>query len=605
MGKMSKYSIVFINTLSIITFYRLLSINTLLVDLECDRSFPMKYIVDFHNDAPDADISKYLADNGCTVLKEWDNFDKVFLVEAAAEPPVTSIVAFVKDDEFTLAIKPKDIEINSYHNVSNPNFPQVTISTTDKKDWWKNYTLAQPIFDNPTTTYSQKGSNIHVYIMDSGIYSSHPEFEGVDVTNIYSVTGLDFNDYNGHGTALASIISGKTCGISSAKLKIVKIFDPNHATLQSEFLDALDAVMADLPEGHFGILNCSWAIPRNEWVEFKLKECIDDGLWIVAAAGNSGEPIPNVTPAAMPEVFTVGAYNQDLLPCDFSDYTGSAISVTGDATNHGVLDGWAPGQDIYAAVAWYEGNAEHGIIPTQPYSYTAGTSMAAAITSATLAHNLNDFCWADGKKLPDTEGYFLAGPGAVSAIIVGRKDLLDLTDPKYTDSKNVLVTLINLTDIKMPTDEITYALRAGSKSNLGRLFNPSVTKSVDILEPFPDNFTILPHGGVYATPTIEQGPTAGESFKLYTAKVSRVGVDDVEETVTVNIYVLAANYQPTDLPEDHDINIVLLGPCSLPAFMSCSLVFKSGCNDNCGGFFCCGGSGKESQCICVNAFGPE
>ncbi len=563
----------------------------------------MKYIVDFHNNAPQADIDNYLSVNGCNVLKEWDNFDKVYLVEALVEPPAADIVAFVKDDEHTLAIKPKNIEFNKYHNTVNPNYPLITISSTDKKDWWKNYSLAQPVFDAPTAQYSQKGSNINVYIMDSGIDATHPEFDGVSITNIYSVTG-DFIDNKGHGTALAGIIAGKTCGISSAKLKIVKIFDPNHATLQSEFLDALDAVMADLPAGHFGILNCSWAIERNEWVEFKLKECIDDGLWIVVSAGNSGEPIGNVTPAAMPEVFTVGSYTPDLVPADFSNFTeDSTVSVTGAPVNHGVLDGWAPGVDIWTAVANYQGT--NGFIPQPPYDYAAGTSFSAAITTGILAHNLSDFCYSNGLKLPEANGYFLAGPGATPALIISRKDLLDLSDPKYSSSVNALVTIIEQSNTHVPTDELYMTIRAGEKKTLSRIFNTSITKSASIVEPLPDNFTILPHGSVYGEPTLEQGPTGADAYKIYTAKVKRVGLDDVEEIVTIKIYVTTSNFQPSDVPEDDEIHITLNGLCRTPASIECQLILIPSCTDACGGFYCCGGTFKESMCNCSDAFGTK
>ena len=95
----------------------------------------MQYIVDFHNNASDADITQYLTTNGCTVLKEWDNFDKVFLVEAANTPPANAIVAHVVDDSNEMAIKPLTlVDFNPYHGLPNPNYPTSTISTTNPQD---------------------------------------------------------------------------------------------------------------------------------------------------------------------------------------------------------------------------------------------------------------------------------------------------------------------------------------------------------------------------------------------------------------------------------------------------------------------------------------
>lgn len=561
----------------------------------------MKYIVDFHNHTPQSDIDQYLLDNGCSILKEWDNFDKVYLVEANAQPPVTAIVAHVVDDSNLLAIKPLQlVEFNKYFGLSNPNYPTVTISTTDQQDWYKNYSLQNPVFDTPNTTYTQKGSNVHVYIMDSGIDATHPEFDGVDITNIYSVTPGDYTDTTGHGTALASVIAGKTCGMSSAKLKIVKIFQKGQSTLQSNFLDALDAIMADMPDNSFSVLNCSWAIPRNPWVEYKLKECIDEGIWVLAAAGNSGTAIEDVTPAAMPEAFTVGAYSPDLVPCDFSDFTGnSATSLTLGHTNSGALDGWSPGVDIYSASIPAPGAT---MPPEGLYSYHSGTSMATAIASGVAAYNMNDFLDSNGNRLPGTEGFAPNLTPTSNGVIVFRPGLLDLSDPKYANSKNLVATLREGQVKPQPPDELTGVVRAGSEQTICKPFSPHLTKSFELLDPLPNNFFTLPDGSIYGKPTIEQGPTDGNPYILHIINAKRIDNNDVEENIKINLYITNPNLQPTDLPNDHIINIVFLNSCVGPGYFSCGLQFESGCVDQCSSGADCCGSGKTSYCVCIGGF---
>ena len=554
----------------------------------------MKYIVDFHNDAPDSDISQYLATNGCTVLKEWNNFDKVYLVEAAAEPPAASIVAHIVDDSNTVAIKPMDITIDKYSRIFNHDLESTEFSTSDEKDWWKNYCLPKPVFDEPTTKLSRKGSHVSVYIMDSGIKADHPEFVDANITNVYSVTPGDFSDNSGHGTALSSLVVGKTCGVTSAKLKVVKIFDPQHETLQSEFLDALDAILEDHVDGTFSVLNCSWSIPRNQWVEYKLKECMDEGVWVMAAAGNSGHAIEDVTPAAMPEAFTIGAYSPDLVPCDFSDYTGeTAISNTNGPVNGGILNGWAPGQQIYVAGA-----------KSQPYGFTAGTSTATAIASAVVAYNLNDHCFPDGKMFPNLAGLIIAGPDAnATAFIVGRPDLLDLSDPKYANSTNLIVTFNDLHEnyTHPCTNESSSSVRVGKPQNGERLFDPHKTKSVTPLSGWPSFAQIFPDGQVWLNPSEQDGPTGSDSYKLYETTVQRVSDNDEVETISYNIYVLASNFEPTDLPEDHPIQITLLSSCTNLPNVSCIISSTPACFSSCPGGGCC--DPKGLQCVCANSFG--
>ena len=557
----------------------------------------MKYLVDFHNGTTDSQIAQYFADNNCTVLKEWDNYDKVFLVETASEPPKTDIIEFVTNDE-SLRIKPLDVvNINPYYLVPNPDLPAATFSTTDQQDWWKNYSLQNPVFDSPTASISRKGHHVSVYIMDSGIEASHPEFEGVTITNLYTVTPNDYTDNNGHGTALASVISGKNCGVTSAKLKIVKIFDSNHETLQSEFLDALDAIMNDIAVNGFAVVNCSWTIPRNEWVEHKMRQLLDKGAWIFAAAGNNGTTIEDVTPAAMPEAFTVGAYNIDLQPCDFSNYSGSesSISVTAGSTNHGELDGWAPGQNIYAAQISQKGGG---------YAFTSGTSIATAILSAVATHNVADLIDANGQREWGTEGLIVAGLNAQPTFVCSREGLLELTDPKYSSSVNKIATFIDVssTSSKLPADAFVQSIRVGEDKSIIRLFSPYHTKSINITSPLPNNFKILPNGILHGRPTEAEGPADNEVYKLYTFTFDRTDLEDVVEHCTVQLYVLKANYAPSDLPEDHVINITLaVGNCpdAGSGYSACYFYSNPPCADNCPFGPCCDPGGKFGLCICI------
>ena len=50
------------------------------------------YIIDFVNDATDTDINEYLSACGATVIKTFNAFEKVVLVECLTEPPANDIV---------------------------------------------------------------------------------------------------------------------------------------------------------------------------------------------------------------------------------------------------------------------------------------------------------------------------------------------------------------------------------------------------------------------------------------------------------------------------------------------------------------------------------
>lgn len=554
----------------------------------------MRFLIDFQAHATSTDIAAYFQQHGCAVLKEWDNFEQIFLVEAASEPPMTGLVERVAAEQ-NIAINPLDVTVlNPYFGTHrDPAKQDVPINVTDTKDWWKNYVRNQPEFDDATTTIKRLGHGINVYIMDSGIDAAHPEFSGVNITNIFSVTPGDFSDSRGHGTSIASVIAGNTCGITAANLKIVKIFDTNHTTTEHELLDAIDAIINDHVDNTYSVLNASWSIPKNPWVEHKLRVLEDEGVFIVTSAGNNGSSIEDVTPASMIDAITVGAYNQDLVPCDFSNYTGgSMISVTGGATNHGQLDGWAPGAEIWAA----------GL--NGSYGFVAGTSIAAAIASAVLASNLTVCVYQDtGLR---HEGYYnqKISTAVISSniIIFKRPDLLDLSDPRYADSVNLIATLHDRDSlsVRQATDEHEIHFRIGQSLQGIRVYEPTLTKAIEFIQPLPDNFTIIPDGRLYGNPQVAQGPGPGEAYKTHRSSFVRTNLDDSQETIHLIIHVLPENFQPENLPSDDPVAIRLQQNVEIcdGLFTFCEGFFEGLCSDYCGGSCCVFNTKGSNPCVC-------
>jgi subtilisin family serine protease len=442
----------------------------------------MKFLIDFKDNSSDADISAYLQSFSATVEKTFNKFTKTYLIESPVTPPTSSIVDIViNDDTETVSLLNTTVYLDQNFGslVTNGTIPLINLDTSDENNWWKLYSFLRPELDVATYSLNRRGNGNIVYVLDSGCNVNHAEFNGSTVTNLWSFNN-DFTDTNGHGTAISAVIAGQTCGMTDAAVKNVKIFHDGVSTKQSDLVSALDVIYNDFINttipGYF-IVNASWAIPKNTFIESKIRAMIDVGIIFVAAAGNNGVPIENVTPASMLDVLTVGSYNKDLMPSNFSNYSGgSDISYTTGETNYGALDGWAPGEEIR--------------IPTLngAYGLAAGTSMSAAIQSAALAYNLSH------SNFPKTYDRTIYGFAKEHSFL--RSDMLDLSDPKYVDSVNKLTTFVDNLSQKVIKDTIPkdYRLTPGFLLNLMEFANPKLIERVEFLQSLPYGIELLPQG---------------------------------------------------------------------------------------------------------------
>lgn len=214
------------------------------------------------------------------------------------------------------------------------------------------------------------GDGVSVYVVDTGIDKTHPEFVSSSVIDLWSHNS-DFTPQL-HGTAVASLIGGSTVGMSKNVI-LKNVIIPSGTTNVSVILQALDAIIEDHDESNVSVVNCSWSIERNAVLDAKILELQDDNLVVVASAGNYGLDANNYSPVGLNTVLGVGA-------SDVYDRVVSwASSETGSIMNYGPdVDITAPGIDIRTArIVTEEDSDEYGI--------RSGTSMAAGITSGVVA----------------------------------------------------------------------------------------------------------------------------------------------------------------------------------------------------------------------------
>lgn len=215
-----------------------------------------------------------------------------------------------------------------------------------------------------TYTYSNTGSGVTAYVIDTGIRVSHSEFGG------RAVSGWDFvdddpdaSDCNGHGTHVAGTIGGATYGVAKdVDLVAVRVLDCGGSGLWSDIIAGIDFVTAEHQPGDPAVANMSLGGGANLAIDLAVKNSIADGVAYAVAAGNSNASACQFSPARVPEAMTSAASTSSDAKASFSNW-GTCV------------DWFAPGQGITSA--WGSGDSATNTI--------SGTSMASPHTAGVAA----------------------------------------------------------------------------------------------------------------------------------------------------------------------------------------------------------------------------
>jgi subtilisin family serine protease len=201
---------------------------------------------------------------------------------------------------------------------------------------------------NGTFSYRGTGAYVHVYVVDSGVRTSHNEFGGRAETDLdLGNDGMNGYDCTGHGTAVASIIGGATYGVAKeAEIHSVRIFDCDGHSSVGNLTNALDWIATY--HQNPAVINISVGIEGNQQNAGAIDTAVNDvvsyaGVPVVVSADNGNTTASSYTPARVAAAVTVGAVDStDTRWYDTSSY----------ASNYGsAIDIWAPGVSIPVAVA--------------------------------------------------------------------------------------------------------------------------------------------------------------------------------------------------------------------------------------------------------------
>jgi hypothetical protein len=205
-----------------------------------------------------------------------------------------------------------------------------------------------------------KGEKVLIAVIDSGVDASHPELAGM-IAETFDAIGAGEKAHT-HGTAVAGAIvaHARLMGAApQARILAVQAFGPNDRTAEATTYSISKGIDWALSRGA-RVINMSFTGPRDPSIERRMAQARQQGLVLIAAAGNAGPKSAPLYPAAYPNVIAVTATDaDDKLFADANQ--GRHIAVA------------APGVDILLPA------------PEAGYQVTSGTSFAAAEVSGIVA----------------------------------------------------------------------------------------------------------------------------------------------------------------------------------------------------------------------------
>ena len=231
---------------------------------------------------------------------------------------------------------------------------------------------------NGNYTYTNTGSGVNAYIVDSGIQASHQEFIGRVQTGYSTVNDLNgTTDCNGHGTHVSGIVGGTTYGVAkNVNLIPVRVLDCAGSGSMSAVIAGLDWIVQNGKKP--AVVNISLGGSTYSTLDTAVDNLYNNGFLPVVAAGNSNTDACTMSPARATNAITVAATDNTDTRASYSNY-GSCVDL------------FAPGSNITSA--W---------IGTNTATATAnGTSMAAPHVTGIIATLLEATPTATPQALTD------------------------------------------------------------------------------------------------------------------------------------------------------------------------------------------------------------
>jgi len=239
--------------------------------------------------------------------------------------------------------------------------------------------------------YNNKGENVRVCVMDTGLNRDHPD---LDADRLFGYDGEDlvqpwWRDVDGHGTHVSGTIAASdnnqgVVGVApGAEIFTARVFSTNGQFYSSNIITALQACK----DSGAQVISMSLGGPFPVWYERQAYEDLHDefGIITVAASGNTGGN-ELLYPASYDNVISVGSVNWN---GDRSSFSTRNSQVDVAAPGSSILSTY--GDDSYATISGTSMSCPHvsGVVALMRNANPSATPAQIVAALETTSENPN------------------------------------------------------------------------------------------------------------------------------------------------------------------------------------------------------------------------